>query len=82
MQLKSNVCKPIPELFIQGLDNIFLLKMLECFKFVYLMENVNILLTYSGVQVESQGFGKLVLVMLDTTERLKVVDVDTVKLNS
>ena len=84
MHLNPNVRKPIHEVFednLSGLGNMFFIEPLEYLSFVYLMEKSNIVLTDSGgIQEETPGLGKPVLVMRDTTERPEALEAGTVKL--
>ena len=84
MHLNPNVRKPIHEVFGEGLTNLgnmFFIEPLEYLSFVYLMEKSSIVLTDSGgIQEESPGLGKPVLVMRDTTERPEALSAGTVKL--
>lgn len=84
MHLNPNVRKPIHEVFgenLSGLKNMFFIEPLEYLSFVYLMEKSSIVLTDSGgIQEETPGLGKPVLVMRDTTERPEALDAGTVKL--
>lgn len=73
MHLNPNVRKPIHEVFgedLSNLENMFFIEPLQYLEFVYLMEKATIVLTDSGgIQEETPGLGKPVLVMRDTTER-------------
>lgn len=84
MHLNPNVRKPIRKVFgekLNNLDNMFFIESLEYLSFIYLMEKSNIVLTNSGgIQEETPGLGKPVLVMRDTTERPEALDAGTVKL--
>lgn len=84
MHLNPNVRKPIHEVFgenLTDLGNMFFIEPLEYLLFVYLMENSTIILTDSGgIQEETPGLGKPVLVMRDTTERPEALEAGTVKL--
>ena len=84
MHLNPNVRKPIHEVFgddLSVLDNMFFIEPLEYLSFVYLMEKASIVLTDSGgIQEETPGLGKPVLVMRDTTERPEALEAGTVKL--
>ncbi len=84
MHLNPNVRKPIHEVFgkdLSDLDNMFFIEPLEYLVFVSLMEKSSIVLTDSGgIQEETPGLGKPVLVMRNTTERPEALDAGTVKL--
>lgn len=84
MHLNPNVRKPIHEVFgedLSNLDNMFFIEPLQYLEFVYLMEKATIVLTDSGgIQEESPGLGKPVLVMRDTTERPEALASGTVHL--
>ena len=84
MHLNPNVRKPIHEVFgenLEGIANMFFIEPLDYLSFVYLMEKSNIVLIDSGgIQEESPGLGKPVLVMRDTTERPEALSAGTVKL--
>ena len=84
MHLNPNVRRPIHEVFgedLTNLGNMFFIEPLEYLSFVYLMEKSSIVLTDSGgIQEESPGLGKPVLVMRDTTERPEALSAGTVKL--
>ena len=87
MHLNPNVRKPIHEVFgedLSNLGNMFFIEPLEYLRFVFLMEQANIILTDSGgIQEEAPGLGKPVLVMRDTTERpeaLEALEAGTVRL--
>ena len=84
MHLNPNVRKPIHQVFgedLSNLGNMFFIEPLEYLSFVYLMEKSTIVLTDSGgIQEESPGLGKPVLVMRDTTERPEALEAGTVKL--
>lgn len=84
MHLNPNVRKPIHEVFgedLSNLGNMFFIEPLEYLRFVFLMEQANIILTDSGgIQEEAPGLGKPVLVMRDTTERPEALEAGTVRL--
>ena len=84
MHLNPNVRKPIHEVFgedLSNLENMFFIEPLQYLEFVYLMEKATIVLTDSGgIQEESPGLGKPVLVMRDTTERPEALASGTVHL--
>lgn len=83
MHLNPNVRKPIHEVFGEDLTrpNFFFIEPLQYLEFVYLMEKSTIVLTDSGgIQEETPGLGKPVLVMRDTTERPEALASGTVHL--
>lgn len=84
MHLNPNVRKPIHEVFgedLSNLENMFFIEPLQYLEFVYLMEKATIVLTDSGgIQEETPGLGKPVLVMRDTTERPEALASGTVHL--
>jgi len=80
VHLNPNVQKPVYEL-LSELPNVFLLKPLNYFAFIYLMRNSWLILTDSGgVQEEAPSLGKPVLVMRETTERPEAIDAGGVRL--
>ncbi len=80
MHLNPNVRIPV-NMFLGGLDNVFLIEPQEYLPFIYLMNKAHIILTDSGgIQEEAPSLGKPVLVMRDTTERPEAVDAGTVEL--
>lgn len=80
IHLNPNVREPVNRL-LKGLINVFLIEPLDYLPFVYLMNKSYVLLTdFGGIQEEAPSLGKPVLVICDTTERLKAVDAGTVKL--
>ena len=84
MHLNPNVRKPIHEVFgsdLSNLGNMFFIEPLQYLEFVYLMEKSFFVLTDSGgIQEETPGLGKPVLVMRDTTERPEALSSGTVHL--
>lgn len=84
MHLNSNVRKPIHEVFgedLSDLGNLFFIEPLQYLEFVHLMVKSTIVLTDSGgIQEETPGLGKPVLVMRDTTERPEALMAGTVHL--
>ncbi|NQY05408.1 MAG: UDP-N-acetylglucosamine 2-epimerase (non-hydrolyzing), partial [Flavobacteriaceae bacterium] len=78
VHLNPNVQKPVYE-YLDGIDNIKLIKPLSYPAFVWLMEKSHLIITDSGgVQEEAPSLGKPVLVMRDTTARPEAVDAGTV----
>ena len=62
-------------------ENFFFIEPLQYLEFVYLMEKSTVVLTDSGgIQEETPGLGKPVLVMRDTTERPEALKSGTVHL--
>lgn len=81
MHLNPNVRKPVLEILGEGAENVFLIEPLDYLPFVYMMQHSTLILTDSGgVQEETPGLGKPVLVMRDTTERPEAVEAGTVLL--
>lgn len=65
----------------KGVKNIHLIPPLDYPSFVYLMSKCRFILTDSGgVQEEAPTFGKPVLVLRETTERIEAIEQGTVKL--
>ncbi len=80
VHLNPNVQKPVKKI-LDGIENIHLTQPLSYPDFVYAMKQSYFILTDSGgVQEETPGLGKPVLVMRDTTERPEVIDAGTAKL--
>ena len=80
VHLNPNVQKPVYE-YLEGVENIKLIKPLNYPAFVWLMDKSYLIMTDSGgVQEEAPSLGKPVLVMRDTTERPEAVDAGTVLL--
>lgn len=83
MHLNPNVRKLIHEVFGEDLTRpkFFFIEPLQYLEFVHLMSKANIVLTDSGgIQEETLGLGKPVLVMRDTTEQHEALASGTVHL--
>lgn len=75
-----NAGKPARE-WLAGLPNVLLSPPLDYFEFVRQMHAATVVLSDSGgVQEEAPTFGKPVLVMRDTTERVEAVEAGTARL--
>lgn len=80
VHLNPNVQKPVNDI-LSGLDNVWLIEVLEYEDFVYLLKHSYLVLTDSGgIQEEAPSLGVPVLVMRDVTERPEAVEAGTVKL--
>src|SRR5690606_19821319 len=80
VHLNPNIQEPVSRL-LREIDNIHLIAPQDYLPFVYLMMQATLILTDSGgIQEEAPSFGKPVLVMRETTERIEAVQAGTVKL--
>jgi len=78
VHLNPNVKGPV-EMYLSGIENIFLIDPVSYPEFIYLMSISKLIITDSGgVQEEAPSIGKPVLVMRDTTERPEAVSAGTV----
>ena len=67
--------------YLSKIKNIYLVKPLDYFSFVYLMSKSHLILTDSGgIQEEAPSLSKPVLVMRDETERQEALKAKTIKL--
>ena len=67
--------------YLSKIKNIYLVKPLDYFSFVYLMSKSHLILTDSGgIQEEAPSLSKPVLVMRDETERQEALEAKTIKL--
>ena len=77
VHLNPNISNPAYEI-LNDINNINLIKPLEYDSFVYLLKHSYLVLTDSGgIQEEAPTFGKPVLVMRNTTERVEAIDAGT-----
>jgi len=80
VHMNPNVQNPVKRL-LTGFKNVHLIKPLDYFSFVHLMDRSDIILSDSGgIQEEAPSLGKPVLVMRNSTERPEAVSAGTVKL--
>jgi UDP-N-acetylglucosamine 2-epimerase (non-hydrolysing) len=80
VHLNPNVQKPVKKI-LAGISNIHLMKPLDYFSFVWLLNQAYLILTDSGgIQEEAPSLGKPVLVMRKTTERPEGIEAGTAKL--
>lgn len=80
VHLNPNVQKPVYDI-LGNFDNIHLIPPLDYEPFVWLMNEIDVVLTDSGgIQEEAPGLGKPVLVMREVTERPEGVESGTVRL--
>ena len=80
VHLNPNVQQPVMNI-LRDTDRIHLIKPLDYFSFVWLMNQAYLVLTDSGgVQEEAPSLGKPVLVMRNTTERTEGIEAGTAKL--
>ncbi len=80
VHLNPNVQKPVKEI-LKGIDRIYLIKPLDYFSFIWLMNKAYLILTDSGgIQEEAPSLGKPVLVMRKTTERPEGISAGVAKL--
>jgi len=80
VHLNPNVQEPVFA-FLDNVPNVYLIPPLSYLPFIYLLEKCYFVLTDSGgIQEEAPSFGKPVLVMRDTTERLEAIEAGTAKL--
>ncbi len=64
-----------------GISNVYLSEPMDYPSFLFLMSQADLILTDSGgIQEEAPSFGKMVLVMRDTTERPEAIAAGTAKL--
>lgn len=84
MHLNPNVRNAVSQVFGEDFDcrdNVFLLEPLDYISFIFLMDKSSLILTDSGgVQEESAGLGKPVVIMRDITERAELTDSAQAKL--
>lgn len=79
VHFNANVWEPVHTL-LAGISNITLLRPLDYFSFVHLMNRSHIVLTDSGgLQEEAPTLGKPVLVLRNITERPEAVDAGTAR---
>ncbi|RPI77991.1 MAG: UDP-N-acetylglucosamine 2-epimerase (non-hydrolyzing), partial [Desulfobacteraceae bacterium] len=80
VHLNPNVQKPVHSL-LGGIDNLYLIKPLDYFSFIYLLDKAYLILTDSGgIQEEASSLGKPVLVLRDKTERPEGVQAGVLKM--
>jgi UDP-N-acetylglucosamine 2-epimerase (non-hydrolysing) len=80
VHLNPNVRKPVNEI-LSGIKNIFLIEPLDYPSLIWLMHRSYLILTDSGgIQEEAPTFGKPVLVMRDTTERMEGIEAGVARL--
>lgn len=80
VHLNPNVQAPVSA-SLSHLPNVHLIKPLDYFQFIRLMQQAHVILTDSGgVQEEAPSLGKPVLVMRDVTERPEAIAAGTVNL--
>ncbi len=80
VHLNPNVQKPV-ESILKNIKNVYLIKPLDYFSFVWLMTKSYLILTDSGgIQEEAPSLGKPVLVMRKKTERTEGIEAGTAKL--
>lgn len=80
VHLNPNVRKPVNEILSQ-IKNVFLIEPLDYPSLIWLMHKSYLILTDSGgIQEEAPSFGKPVLVMRDTTERMEGVEAGVARL--
>jgi UDP-N-acetylglucosamine 2-epimerase (non-hydrolysing) len=80
VHLNPNVRKPVNEI-LSGIKNVFLIEPLDYPSLIWLMHRSYLILTDSGgIQEEAPTFGKPVLVMRDTTERMEGVEAGVARL--
>lgn len=80
VHLNPKVYEPVRS-FLSGRTNIYLTEPLAYEEFLYILSSCYFVLTDSGgVQEEAPSFGKPVLVMRDTTERIEGVDAGIARL--
>ena len=69
-----NVLRAVEESGLQSLNNIYLCNPVKFKELIYLLSNVNWVMTDSGgIQEESISLGKRVLILRDVTERIEAV---------
>lgn len=80
VHLNPNISKPVNDV-LGDISNVFLIKPLDYFNFITLMDKSYLILTDSGgVQEEAPSLGKPVLVMRDNTERPEGLEAGSIKL--
>ncbi len=79
VHLNPVVRKTVKDFFSNDVTtNLFLIEPLDYLPFVYMMQNSFLILTDSGgIQEEAPSFGKPVIVMRDTTERVEALEAGT-----
>lgn len=77
VHLNPNVQKPVMDL-LGALNNVYLVKPLDYLSFIVLLNNCTLVLTDSGgIQEEAPTFGKPIVLMRDTTERMEAIEAGT-----
>lgn len=80
VHLNPNVAQPVHKM-LAAIENVYLLRPVNYYTFVYLMNRAELIISDSGgVQEEAPSLKVPVLVTRDVTERMEVVDSGNVKL--